>query len=109
MNDSQKYAFKDLMERTYTMYSRSPPIQSEIRIWWESLKEYKFEVVSLAFSEHIKNNKFLPRVAEIRAIIKLTEDKEKAGHRIPLIHHKMSPTERKEGLRRLHIAKENLK
>ena len=108
MNHSDKQDFWELMNSTYKMYNCSLPIANELKIWWASLKEFSFEVVSLAFSEHINKNKFKPRVAEIRAIIELARDLAKSKDRTPLLYHRMSAQERVEGLRRLHIAKDKL-
>jgi len=111
MNDTKesKQQFKDLMFGVYNLYNRPLPNTHTLQLWFGSLKKYSFENVSAAFSQHMDESPYCPRPNEIRELIGLAKATMEARSHTPLIHHKMSSEERKEGLRKLHIAKENLK
>jgi hypothetical protein len=47
------------------LYERSPPSAAALRIWWETLAPFDFEMIRDALTEHCATCKFTPRPADI--------------------------------------------
>jgi hypothetical protein len=107
MIESEKDQFKKLLIAVYKMYDKTVD-KNSMRLWWECLVEYDSSIIRKAFSHHLKTNKWMPRPAEIREIIKLAEDTKKIRQPREL-PHKMTREQIQKGLDKLTIIKSNLK
>lgn len=65
MIDSDKRGFMELMEATMKYYDRDVD-QGSMGIYWAGLKDYEFDMVKNAFSAHVENSEFMPKVSDIR-------------------------------------------
>lgn len=101
MIDSDKAGFKKLLTLTYKMFGTQKLEDDVLRIWWQSLKDYSPSDIKDAFSTHIKDSKWLPRVKEIRDILDLKRDTIEAHKKVILLHHKHTAEERAANLARL--------
>lgn len=68
MNDSDKHAFKELLNTTSRYYGSNLLKNRELLIYWEFLAVYSIGQVETALAEHIKtpgSGRFFPKVADI--------------------------------------------
>ena len=72
-----KQQFAELLTEVMAVYGKQAD-KGTMRVWWEILKDYSFEQISMAFSQHTRNDKFPPVPA---SIVELLPDN--SGHLSP--------------------------
>ena len=75
-NSVETNNFKDMMDSITTIYSKSALDKNTMRIWWEKLKGYEFNVVSKSFDDWVNGNGYMPTVFDIVSLCKTSKPKE---------------------------------
>lgn len=75
-NSVETNNFKDMMDSITTIYSKPALDKSTMRIWWEKLKGYEFNVVSKSFDDWVNGNGYMPTVFDIVSLCKASKPKE---------------------------------
>jgi len=73
VNKEDAFWFKGAVNNMLALHYKSHQDKEILRIWWEVLKQYPKEAVSLAFSDYARRGKFAPKPSDIREII-ITND-----------------------------------
>lgn len=80
MIDSDKLAFKEMINAVFTIYGKPLPEKELLRIWWHKLERYEFNVVGRAFDHWTDSPNKLPQPADI---IQLCKPREAEYHALP--------------------------
>jgi len=75
-NSIETNNFKDMMDSISTIYSKPALDKNTMRIWWEKLKGYEFNVVSKSFDDWVNGNQYMPTVFDIVSLCKASKPKE---------------------------------
>ena len=78
MIESDKKAFKDMINAVFTIYSKPLPEKEMLRIWWHKLERFDFSVVGRAFDKWTDTPNKLPQPADIVSLCKPHEEVYKA-------------------------------
>jgi hypothetical protein len=70
MIDTDKKAFKDMINAVFTIYSKPLPEKEMLRIWWHKLERFEFNVVGHAFDNWTDTPNKLPQPADIVQLCK---------------------------------------
>ena len=73
MIDTDKQAFKDMVNAVFTIYGKSLPEKEMLRIWWHKLEKYEFSAVGRAFDKWTDTPNKLPQPADIVQMCKPRE------------------------------------
>ena len=65
MEDSQKQMFKEMMVTVCQQYKREVFDLKLLRLWWNALKFYDHNVVSLCFERWLITSEYMPTIADI--------------------------------------------
>lgn len=96
MIDSDKLAFKEMINAVFTIYGKPLPEKELLRIWWHKLERYEFNVVGRAFDHWTDSPNKLPQPADI---IQLCKPREAEYHALPA---PVSYAENKENVDKLN-------
>jgi hypothetical protein len=80
MIDSEKLAFKEMINAVFTIYGKPLPEKELLRIWWHKLERYDFNQVGRAFDHWTDSPNKLPQPADI---IQLCKPREAEYHALP--------------------------
>jgi hypothetical protein len=80
MIDTDKSAFKDMVNAVFTIYSKPLPEREMLRIWWHKLERYEFSVVGRAFDKWTDTPNKLPQPADI---VQMCKPREAEYHALP--------------------------
>jgi hypothetical protein len=80
MIDSDKLAFKEMINAVFTIYGKPLPEKELLRIWWHKLERYDFNQVGRAFDHWTDSPNKLPQPADI---IQLCKPREAEYHALP--------------------------
>ena len=75
-NSIETNNFKDMMDSISTIYSKPALDKNTMRIWWEKLKGYEFNVVSKSFDDWVNGNQYMPTIFDIVSLCKASKPKE---------------------------------
>ena len=75
-NSIETNNFKDMMDSISTIYSKPALDKNTMRIWWEKLKGYEFNVVSKSFDDWVNGNQYMPTIFDIVFLCKASKPKE---------------------------------
>ena len=75
-NSVETNNFKDMMDSISTIYSKPALDKNTMRIWWEKLKGYEFNVVSKSFDDWVNGNQYMPTIFDIVSLCKASKPKE---------------------------------
>lgn len=75
-NSIETNNFKDMMDSISTIYSKPALDKNTMRIWWEKLKSYEFNVVSKSFDDWVNGNQYMPTIFDIVSLCKASKPKE---------------------------------
>jgi hypothetical protein len=96
MIDTDKLAFKDMINAVFTIYGKPLPEKELLRIWWHKLERFEFNVVGRAFDNWTDTPNKLPQPADI---IQLCKPRESEYHALPA---PVSTAENKKNLEKLN-------
>lgn len=96
MIDSDKLAFKEMINAVFTIYGKPLPEKELLRIWWHKLERYDFNQVGRAFDHWTDSPNKLPQPADI---IQLCKPREAEYHALPA---PVSYAENKENVDKLN-------
>lgn len=96
MIDSDKLAFKEMINAVFTIYGKPLPEKELLRIWWHKLERYEFNQVGRAFDHWTDSPNKLPQPADI---IQLCKPREAEYHALPA---PVSYAENKENVDKLN-------
>ena len=65
MEDSQKQMFKEMMVTVCQQYKREVFDLKLLRLWWNALKFYDHNVVSLCFERWLITSEYMPTIADM--------------------------------------------
>ncbi|NDB59689.1 hypothetical protein EB001_14770 [bacterium] len=65
MTEQDKAGFMAMMNTVTTIYSKHPLEKDAIRVWFQKLHHYDFQVVCKAFDTHTNESKHMPTPADI--------------------------------------------
>lgn len=68
MLDTDKNTFMQLLEATFNYYDRQTN-ETVIEMYWEGLKDLDLPAVKTALSQHMRANKFMPKISCVRELI----------------------------------------
>lgn len=71
MIESDKRAFKDMMNAVMSVFNKPNPDQNTLRIWFMKFDKYEFQQVADAFNKWIDENRFPPTPSDILNIVKI--------------------------------------
>ena len=80
MIDTDKQAFKDMVNAVFTIYGKSLPEKEMLRIWWHKLERYEFSAVGRAFDKWTDTPNKLPQPADI---VQMCKPREAEYHALP--------------------------
>ena len=80
MIDSEKLAFKEMINAVFTIYGKPLPEKELLSIWWHKLERYDFNQVGRAFDHWTDSPNKLPQPADI---IQLCKPREAEYHALP--------------------------
>jgi hypothetical protein len=80
MIDTDKLAFKEMINAVFTIYGKPLPEKELLRIWWHKLERYDFNQVGRAFDHWTDSPNKLPQPADI---IQLCKPREAEYHALP--------------------------
>ena len=80
MIESDKKAFKNMIDAVFTIYGKQVPDKEILRIWWHKLERFDFHVVSRAFDKWTDTPNKLPQPADI---IQMCKPRENEYHALP--------------------------
>ncbi len=80
MIDSDKQAFKDMVNAVFTIYGKPLPEKEMLRIWWHKLERYDFNAVGRAFDKWTDTPNKLPQPADI---VQMCKPREAEYHALP--------------------------
>jgi hypothetical protein len=96
MIDSDKKAFKEMINAVFSIYGKPLPEQEMLRIWWHKLERFEFGVVGRAFDKWTDTPNKLPQPADI---VQLCKPRESEYHALPA---PVSYAENKENVDKLN-------
>ena len=96
MIDTDKLAFKEMINAVFTIYGKPLPEKELLRIWWHKLERYDFNQVGRAFDHWTDSPNKLPQPADI---IQLCKPREAEYHALPA---PVSYAENKENVDKLN-------
>lgn len=96
MIDTDKKAFKDMVNAVFTIYGKPLPEKEVLRVWWHKLERFEFNVVGRAFDHWTDSPNKLPQPADI---IQLCKPREAEYHALPA---PVSYAENKENVDKLN-------
>ena len=73
MIDTDKLAFKEMVNAVYTIYNKPLPEKEMLRIWWHKLERFDFATVGRAFDSWTDAPNKMPQPAEIIQLCKPRE------------------------------------
>jgi hypothetical protein len=80
MIDTDKQAFKDMINAVFTIYGKPLPEKEMLRIWWHKLERYDFSAVGRAFDKWTDTPNKLPQPADI---VQMCKPREAEYHALP--------------------------
>jgi len=96
MIESDKKAFKDMINAVFTIYGKPLPEKEVLRVWWHKLERFEFSAVGRAFDYWTDSPNKLPQPADI---IQLCKPREAEYHALPAL---ISHAENKENVDKLN-------
>jgi hypothetical protein len=96
MIDTDKLAFKEMLNAVFTIYGKPLPEKEVLRVWWHKLERYEFSQVGRAFDHWTDSPNKLPQPADI---IQLCKPREAEYHALPA---PVSYAENKENVDKLN-------
>jgi hypothetical protein len=80
MIETDKKAFKDMVNAVFTIYGKPLPEKEMLRIWWHKLERYDFSAVGRAFDKWTDTPNKLPQPADI---VQMCKPREAEYHALP--------------------------
>jgi hypothetical protein len=80
MIETDKKAFKDMVNAVFTIYGKPLPEKEMLRIWWHKLERFDFNVVGRAFDKWTDTPNKLPQPADI---VQICKPREAEYHALP--------------------------
>ncbi len=80
MIDTDKKAFKDMVNAVFSIYSKPLPEKEMLRIWWHKLERFDFNSVGMAFDKWTDTPNKMPQPADI---VQLCKPREPEYHALP--------------------------
>jgi hypothetical protein len=80
MIETDKKAFKDMVNAVFTIYGKPLPEKEMLRIWWHKLERYDFSAVGRAFDKWTDTPNKLPQPADI---VQMCKPRESEYHALP--------------------------
>lgn len=80
MIETDKKAFKDMINAVFTIYGKPLPEKEMLRIWWHKLERFEFNVVGRAFDKWTDTPNKLPQPADI---VQICKPREAEYHALP--------------------------
>lgn len=80
MIETDKRAFKDMLNAVFTIYGKPAPEKEVLRVWWHKLERFDFHVVGRAFDKWTDTPNKLPQPADI---IQMCKPRESEYHALP--------------------------
>ena len=65
MIDTDKLAFKNMLVAVFSIYNKPPPDKDIMRMWWDKLERFEFNVIGPAFDRWTDIPNKLPQPADI--------------------------------------------
>lgn len=96
MIETDKKAFKDMVNAVFTIYGKPLPEKEMLRIWWHKLERFDFNVVGRAFDKWTDTPNKLPQPADI---VQICKPREAEYHALPA---PVSYAENKENVNKLN-------
>jgi hypothetical protein len=96
MIETDKKAFKDMVNAVFTIYGKPLPEKEMLRIWWHKLERFDFNVVGRAFDKWTDTPNKLPQPADI---VQICKPREAEYHALP---SPVSYAENKENVDKLN-------
>lgn len=96
MIDTDKHAFKEMLNAVFSIYGKPLPEKEMLRIWWHKLERFEFSAVGRAFDHWTDSPNKLPQPADI---IQLCKPREAEYHALPA---PVSYAENKENVDKLN-------
>lgn len=96
MIETDKKAFKDMVNAVFTIYGKPLPEKEMLRIWWHKLERFDFNVVGRAFDKWTDTPNKLPQPADI---VQICKPREAEYHALPA---PVSYAENKENVDKLN-------
>jgi hypothetical protein len=104
MIESDKKAFKNMIDAVFTIYGKQQPDKEILRIWWHKLERFEFNIVSRAFDIWTDTPNKLPQPADI---IQMCKPRESEYHALPA---PVATAETKANIERMNkLIKEKIK
>jgi hypothetical protein len=104
MIESDKKAFKNMIDAVFTIYGKQQPDKEILRIWWHKLQRFEFNIVSRAFDIWTDTPNKLPQPADI---IQMCKPRESEYHALPA---PVATAETKANIERMNkLIKEKIK
>jgi hypothetical protein len=104
MIESDKKAFKNMIDAVFTIYGKQQPDKEILRIWWHKLERFDFNIVSRAFDLYTDTPNKLPQPADI---IQICKPRESEYHALPA---PVATAETKANIERMNkLIKEKIK
>lgn len=95
MIESDKKAFKNMIDAVFTIYGKQVPEKDVLRIWWHKLERFDIAAVGRAFDRWTDTPNKLPQPADIVQLCKPRESEYRA------LIAPISPDENKKNLEKL--------
>ena len=80
MIETDKKAFKDMINAVFTIYGKPLPEKEMLRIWWHKLERFDFNVVGRALDKWTDTPNKLPQPADI---VQICKPREAEYHALP--------------------------
>lgn len=80
MIETDKKAFKDMVNAVFTIYGKPLPEKEMLRIWWHKLERFEFSVIGRAFDKWTDTPNKMPQPADI---VQLCKPREPEYHALP--------------------------
>lgn len=97
MIDSEKLAFKNMMENIMALYYKPALDKTLLRVWWHKLSDYDFKTVSKAFDIFTDSPNKPPTPADIKQLCKSINSK----RIVPMITKQISAEKKMANQQRL--------
>jgi hypothetical protein len=104
MIDTDKKAFKDMIDAVFIIYGKQAPEKEVLRVWWHKLERFEFNAVGRAFDHWTDTPNKLPQPADI---VQLCKPRESEYHALPA---PVATAETKANIERMNrLIKEKIK
>ena len=103
MDINEKSKFEEILNVLCTTYNRKPE-ENLFKVWWFSLKEFKYEMITKAVEKYIKNNSHFPKPFDIINLVRA-----EINYSQPQLTHTYTPVSKEKAIENIQRIKDLLK